>query len=245
MPTQIDDGCEIIQQLKEKFHSNIDRSQQVTILTILPKGWSVQKVQEEFRVSNYMAHKAKELVKKQGILSSPNPKHGSGLPLTTVNLIKKFYELDDISCIMPGKKDFVSVRQDGKWIHVQKRLLLSNLKELYQQFKEKHPMEKIGFSKFAELCPQYCILAGASGTHALCVCTIHHNVKLMMIGGKITEQSVEYDVPLKEYSHCLARIICNPPQPDCYFRICSSYPGVSNLKEHLHEFMDSNLVEAV
>ena len=70
-----------------------------------------------------MAHKAK-LVKKQGILSSPNPKHGSGLPLTTVNLIKESDELDDISCKMPGKKDLVSVSQDGKWIHVQKRLLL-------------------------------------------------------------------------------------------------------------------------
>ena len=41
IPTQIDDSCEIIQQLKEKFHSNIDRSQQMTILTILPKSWSV------------------------------------------------------------------------------------------------------------------------------------------------------------------------------------------------------------
>ena len=38
----------------------------VTILTI-PKSWSVQKVEEEFGVSNYMARKAKDLVKNQGI----------------------------------------------------------------------------------------------------------------------------------------------------------------------------------
>jgi len=31
-----------------------------------------------------MARKAKELVKEKGIFSSPNPKHGSGLPLTNV-----------------------------------------------------------------------------------------------------------------------------------------------------------------
>jgi len=37
IPTQIDDGCKIIEQLKEKFHSNTDSSQQLTILTILPK----------------------------------------------------------------------------------------------------------------------------------------------------------------------------------------------------------------
>lgn len=245
IPTQIDDGYEIIEQLKEKFHSTEDRSQKMTILTILPKSWSVQKVQEEFRVSNYMARKAKELVKSKGILSNPNPKHGCGLSLMTVNLVKDFYEFDDFSRIMPGKKDFVSVRQGDKRVHIQKRLLLSNLKEMYQKFKEKYPMEKIGFSKFADLRPQHCILAGASGTHAVCVCTIHQNVKLMMIGGKIAEHSAEDEIPLKEYGHCLARIICNPPQIECYFENCSSCPGSSGLKEHLHELMDNNMIETV
>ena len=108
-----------------------------------------------------MAHKAKDLVKNQGILSNPNPKQGCSLPSTTVNLVKDFYEFDDISRILPGKKDFVSVRQDDLRVHVQKRLLLGNLKEVYQQFKKKHPIEKIGFSKFAELYPQHCVLAEA------------------------------------------------------------------------------------
>ena len=67
---------------------------------------------------------------------------------------------------------------------------------------------------------------------------VHHS---LMIGGKIVEQSVEDE----EYSHCLARIICNPLQSDCYFRICISCPGVSNFKDHLHKLMDSNLIEAV
>ena len=37
IPTKIDDDCEIIEQLKEKFHAITDNSQKVTILTILPK----------------------------------------------------------------------------------------------------------------------------------------------------------------------------------------------------------------
>ena len=78
-------------------------------------------------------------------------------------------------------------------------------------------MEKIGFSKFAELYPQHFVLAEASGTHAVCVCTIHQNVKQMMIGGKIADLSAYDNIPLKEYSHCPVKIICNPPQPDCYF----------------------------
>ena len=48
-------------------------------------------------------------------------------------------------------------------------------------------MEKIGFSKFAEFYPQHCVLAEASGTHAVYICTIHQNVKLIMIGGKIAD----------------------------------------------------------
>jgi len=62
----------------------------VQILTVLPKSWSVVKVEEEFAASNYMAHKIKELVEEQDIFSSPNPKQGAGLPLTTVKLVQVF-----------------------------------------------------------------------------------------------------------------------------------------------------------
>lgn len=100
---------------------------------------------------------------------------------------------------MPGKKDFVSVKQGGQRVHVQKRLVLSNLKEAYQLFKDKHPDEKIGFSKFAELRPSQCVLAGASGTHSVCVCTIHQNVKLMMLGMKL--QNLTADTQLAATTH--------------------------------------------
>ena len=237
-PAEIDNDSEIIAQLKEKFYSSTDRSQKVQILTVLPKSWSIRKVEEKFAVSNYMVRKAKDLVKDQGILSSPNPKHGSSsLSQATISL--------EVSWIMPGKKDFVSIRKDNQRAHVQKRLMLGNLKELYQEFKEKQPTDKIGFSKFAGLRPKHCILAGASGTHTVCVCTIHQNVKLMMISGKIAELSAYDDVPLKKYSHCLAKIICNPPQPDCYLQNCNSCPGITGLKEHLYALMDDNMIDTI
>ena len=241
----VDDGHEIIEQLKEKFRTCTDRSQKVQILTILPKSWTVKKIQEEFSVTNYMARKAKDLAKVNGVLSSPNPKHGCTLPTVTITLVQDFYELDEISRMMPGKKDFVSIREGDHRVHVQKRLILGNLKEIYQQFKEKYPTVKVGFSKFAELRPRNCVLAGTSGTHAVCVCALHQNIKLMMVGGKIAELSAHDDVPLKEYSHCLAKIICNPPHPNCYFQLCSLCPGTSDLQEHLYELMDNNMVDSV
>ena len=80
-------------------------------------------------MSNYMARKSKDLVKEKGVLSLPGPKPGPSLPLETADIVHEFYEYDDISRVMSGKKDFVSVKQEGKRVHVQKRLMLSNSRE--------------------------------------------------------------------------------------------------------------------
>ena len=68
---------------------------------------------------------------------------------------------------MPGMKDFVSVKIGDTRMHVQKRLILCNLREVYASFKTKHGNAQIGFSKFADLRPKECVLAGASGTHSV------------------------------------------------------------------------------
>ncbi|MCG8620797.1 MAG: hypothetical protein MJE68_02195 [Proteobacteria bacterium] len=115
-----------------------------------------------------MARKAKRLVREKGILSTPDPKPGRTLPQGTMNLVSNFYESDETSRIMPGKKDFVSVRKAEGRVHVQKRLVLCNLRELYRMFKDKYPNESIGFSKFAELCPKHCL--GWCQWHSLCLC---------------------------------------------------------------------------
>ena len=199
-----DSESEMVKQLKEKFHGTTERSEKVQVLTVLPKSWSIRKVQDEFRASNYMVRTAKQLVKQKGILSSPNLKQGHSLTTEVVTLIQEFYESDEVSCTMPGKKDYVSVKQGETRIHIQKRLVLSNLKEVYHLFKEKYPTTTVGFSKFAELHPKQCVLAGASGTHSVCVCTIHQNVKLMMNGGKIPGITANDNNPLKTYDHCFA-----------------------------------------
>lgn len=101
-----------------------------------------------------MARMSKKLVAEKGILSSPNPKCGHPLPTETENLVKEFYMNDDNSRIMPGKKDFVSIKTSNGRTHEQKRLILSNLKELHASFKTKNPVKKISFSKFATLRPR-------------------------------------------------------------------------------------------
>ena len=90
-------------------------------------------------MSTYMAQKSKKLINEKGVLSLPDPKPGPSLLPETVDIVHAFYESDDISRVMPGKKDFVSVKKEGKRVHVQKRLVLSNLREVYHEFKEKLP----------------------------------------------------------------------------------------------------------
>jgi hypothetical protein len=142
----------------------------VTILTIPPKSWSIRKVQEVFpSASNYMIRRANQLVMDQGIMSSPNAKPGKTLNKITVEVVKSFYNSDEVGRVMTGKKDNISIKVSGVKIHEQKRLLCS-LKELHSHFKNSHPGVKVGFSKFASLHPRNYIMAGSSGTHSVCVC---------------------------------------------------------------------------
>ena len=93
-----------------------------------------------------------------------------------------FYESEEISRLLPGKKDCVSIHLPDKTkMKKQKQHLSSNISEIYVQFKKENPDRKIGFSLFALLHPKWCIPVVAAGTHNICVCTYHQNVKLMLV----------------------------------------------------------------
>ena len=80
----------------------------------------------------------------------------------------------------------------------------------------RHPTVKICLSKFSQLIPQNCILAGASGTHTVCVCVHHENVKLMLDAVDLKEPTRENLSPLKTYDDAMNRIMCSVPTSECY-----------------------------
>jgi hypothetical protein len=235
-------SSEIIDQLKEKFKSCSKISEKVQVLTILPKSWSAKRIEEEFRATNYMVRKAKKLVEVKGILSTPDQKAGKTLSKNTVDVVRSFYCSEMISRLMPGMKDYVSVMnvEDGQRQHIQKRLVLCNLKEAFESFKESYPLHKIGFSTFAELRPKECVLAGASGTHAVCVCTIHQNLKLMFQGAKLEKVGDRYS-----YHNCLAEILCNPARVQCFLGSCTECPGTEQLQNRLEQHLDEQMIERI
>ena len=85
------------------------------------------------------------------ILATPREKVGKSLKPQAKQAVLDFYENDEYFQQMPGKNNNVSISLET---HKQKRLLLCNLKELYQEFKVKNPTIGIGFSKFASLRPK-------------------------------------------------------------------------------------------
>ena len=124
-------------------------------------------------------------------------------------------------------KKTVSIEKN---VHVSQRLILCNLKELYTAFKDKHPDLKISFSKFASLRPKWCITVGPKGTHSVCVCTAHQNVKLLLSSVNLS----------KDYHELLELIVCDRNSKECMIHRCESCPGVNAVKK----FIEGELMKA-
>ena len=105
----------------------------------------------------------------------------------------------------------------------QKQLLLSNISEIYAQFKKENLDRKIGFSMFALLHPKWCIPGGAAGTHNVCVCTYQEYVKLMLVA--------------MNWSHNCRQImemcVFDVDSYDCMMGHCGDCPDPSVLKSFL------------
>ena len=129
MNQKANDLDKLVELMKEKLKVLREKIQ---ILTLTPKSWSLQKMTKEFKVSKATAPKARILREEKGILAVPQPVIGKRLSEKTVNSVLEFYQNDEYSQQFPMKKT-VNI---GKNVHVSKRLILCNLKELLYCLKE-------------------------------------------------------------------------------------------------------------
>lgn len=133
-----DDMEHLVASLKEKLKIS-NRQQQISLLTLTPKSWTIATVATEFGVTQYTVRKARNLPKQHGILPALSSARGKPLSHEIVQLVKQFYCEDDVSRIMPGAKDYVSVKEGDTRVHKQRRFLLLNLNELHVLFKDRNP----------------------------------------------------------------------------------------------------------
>ena len=144
---------------------------------------------------------------------------------------------------MLGKNDYKTVIKNGKRVQEQKYLLICNLKEAYELFKSKNQNIRIKFSKFTELRPKECVLAGGVETHCVCICTIHQNMKLMIVRAQLGTLTNGEKHHLIDYHQWYADT-CNDASSSCY--LCDS-SSCSNLMEdiilYLTEIFDKNSID--
>ena len=96
---------------------------------------------------------------------------------------------------------------------------------MHAAFKEKYPNVKLGFSKFCTFRPKWCVLAGSSGTHSVCVCSIHQNAILLV-------DAINWDITYKDL---ILKIVCHSTRKECMMHRCESCPGRAGLKQFLDE----------
>ena len=225
---------EVITKMIEQFaEPDCTRNEKVRLLSVLPKSWSKEKIASQFKANKYIVSEARESTDEK---TAKKPA-GRSRNETIENEVLQYYNSDDVSRAMPGSRDYVTVKMNGKCERKQKRLLYSSLKEIYLGYKEEFPDRNIGFSSFAALRPKHCKLLGSSGSHNICVCTIHENVLLMI---HAVEKYFKHD----DKNYYLKKLLCDSPKRSCYLRECQSCPSTQNLERSvLDNFEERDLTE--
>ena len=78
-----------------------------------------------------------EILQRKGILAQPSQKKGKTMAQETTDLVHTFYEDDEYSRQLPGKKDYVSIQ---KVVHKQKRLVLCSIMNFLLHLKKETQM---------------------------------------------------------------------------------------------------------
>lgn len=220
-----------------------DTNDKYRILTTLPKSWPVVKIQKEFSVLRFVADRAKKLQDELGIMTVPPKKLGSRtLKEETLTQVHDFFQSDEISRVCPGKRDYVMITDGDIEIALQRRLVLCNLREAYAIFQDQVPTTDIGFSKFAANRPKNCILANSSGTHSVCVCVYHQNVKLMfetLLRAKILP------VDVTKYQDFFLKITCKNITEKCWIKTCDKCPGTDGFGSEIVDILNENNISKV
>lgn len=222
---------ELLQAAKLKLQKTKVYNEKISLLTLAPQYWSIEKTASYFGITKYMVRESRRLLKERGFLAERDVK-ATGIVISDIvkQCVVDFYESEENSRMLPGKKDCVSIQTEEGKEKRQKMLVLSNLKELYESFKNTHPDMKIGFSSFASLRPKWCVLAGVAGTHTVCVCVIHQNPKLKI-------QSIETPSSMTEL---MAKGVCSIDNQNCMMHNCENCPGMEAIAEELENTVQDN-----
>ena len=91
------------------------------------------------------------------------------------DLVVQFFEADDNSTCLPGKKDYIKVNGEK----IQRRILNDYVKNLYVKFSATHTNLAISWGRFCQYRPEHVTLA-SFGSRNTCLCQTHQNLALKL-----------------------------------------------------------------
>lgn len=93
--------------------------------------------------------------------------------------------------------------------------------------------------------PKNCVLVGSSGTHSVCVCTIHQNFKLMLNAIDIENLTRNTDTPIFNYKNCMKQMICRNPRLLCYLGECGHCPDTDEISQNLMNLLEEACISNI
>lgn len=247
------DFLEIMRNLQNRFEKTDNNGKKLEILALLPKKWSFREISKNFECSHYLYRKLNQFDRNLGKLMilqsiscliikwlsfylienicSHKRKQYLRIPEDTRKAISDYYR-DETNCYTcPGQKECIStVDEDGNKVHKQKLLLSYTVNELYNNFLAdfKDKLEILPkFSYFASLKPKECIVAGDPGSHSICICDEHENVRLRLLA---LNKAIKY-------KEILSQSFCDLENRNCMLHACKSCPGLPKIEEIINDYL--------
>lgn len=177
---------------------------------------------------NHVVHHIAQLFDIVPKTAEKHKREQRSLSIDIKKSVVEFYNRDDVSYQMPGKRDFIVVDDDtGQRITLQKRILLFSIREAYQLFlvENQNTTFSLSVTSFSELRPVN-ILVQSSMPHRNCLCSYHENVNLLL---KSLSKHIN-GVDLNSLHAFSSILVCNEDNEECMFSRCSSCSNNFNLK---------------
>ncbi|CAF1346632.1 unnamed protein product [Rotaria sordida] len=171
--------------------------------------------------------KKKEIIRrlaiKNGVVVQPViQSRSTDISEDTKNKVIQFYQLDEISSVATGKKDFVIIDSpDGSKVKVQKRYLVMTVQEVYEQFKLNYPNEKVGSTSFSLLRPKH-VLPMSDIPQNVCLCKCHANIDLLLCSLSSILKTPKTTASFRE------ALVCNSNSEKCMSLKCEKCGELKN-----------------
>ena len=108
-----------------------NRHELLTLLTTLPNDWGIKKISNTFGVTRHTAFHTKKLRQRKGYRSKTEKKSGRLINSDVANKVREIYVSDEVSRVMPGMKDYKSVKVNGKRQQETVNILLEFYESVY------------------------------------------------------------------------------------------------------------------